>query len=264
MTYSYAWKSVFSPGKAFDFFSEPDPLPFNVKEQGFSQANAWWLSEISRLIYVKHTDETDIKCQTETRNSFLHTMGLEECWFHNGKHVQCAIIETLPGKHEKDFAILVFRGTQGKLSNWFFNFNALLSPWPAGGKVHKGFKLLLMEAWKEIEKQLDSIQKTVYYTGHSLGGALAVLASSLKKPEAVYTFGSPRVGDLDFVNSTQDIDIYRVFRSNDIVAYVPPFPGILHAGTPYNLTNHTTCNSRRSLFEAPLFLADHSPFNYTI
>ena len=263
MVYSYAWRSIFSPGKAVDFFPEKNPLPFEVKKAEFSRTNAWWLSELSRLIYVKGVNEIDNEQQTTARNYFLNKMGLEERWFYNGKYVQCAIVGT-SAHHENSFSVLVFRGTQGRFSNWFFNLSASLSPWPSGGEVHRGFKLILMDAWETIQHQLDLISEPLYYTGHSLGGALAVLAASLKKPEAVYTFGSPRMGNVDFIESTNDIGIYRVVTRRDIVAGVPPFPGIQHVGKPCYLTNAATFDSQRSWFEAPGFLADHSPLNYTV
>jgi predicted lipase len=164
----------------------------------------------------------------------------------------------------KSFSVLVFRGTQGRVSNWVFNFATALSPWPSGGYVHRGFKMLLMEAWDAIEHQLKHLSTPVYYTGHSLGGALAVLAASLRKPAAVYTFGSPRMGNSEFVNSTRGIDIYRVVNPRDIVACVPPIPSILHVGELHCLTNANTANSQRCWFEAPGFLADHSPANYSV
>lgn len=262
MAYTYAWKSILNPGKAVDFFSKSNRQSFETNNTEFSQDNAWLLSELSRLIYLKSPSETGMEDQTTTRNSFLSKIGLEERWFYNGKHLQCAIMGAVE-KQKRNFSILVFRGTQGRFSNWCFNLNTLLSQWPSGGKVHRGFKLILTQAWEEIQQQLDSISEPVYYTGHSLGGALAVLAASLKKPEAVYTFGSPRIGNLDFVNSTNDIRIYRVFTSNDIVAGVPPFPGIMHVGEPHTLTGSKEPYLERSLFEAPGFLADHSPLNYT-
>ena len=263
MAYSYAWNNIFNPGKAKDFFQVSTPPPFELDKTQFSRANAWWLSEFSRLIYLKGDDEADLIQQTRSRNLFLHKIGMEERWFYNGKYVQCVIIGTLPG-HGKPFSVLVFRGTQGRISNWFFNLNTTLSPWLSGGSVHKGFKLLLMDAWGEIEWQLNKLSEPVYYAGHSLGGALAVLAASLKKPEAVYTFGSPRIGNSDFVRTTKHLNIYRVVNPKDIVAGVISIPGIMHVGEAQYLTAPKITNSQRSWFEAPAFLADHSPSNYTV
>lgn len=263
MSYSYAWKDVFSPGTAKDFFETDHLRPFEVLASQFSRTNAWWLSELSRLIYVRGDNETDRDHQTACRNHFLHKVGLKERCFYNGKYVQCAVIGREPGSGQ-EFSVLVFRGTRGKISNWFFNLSATLSPWSAGGLVHKGFNLLFMEAWEEIETQLTSVSGPVYYTGHSLGGALAVLAASLRKPAAVYTFGSPRMGDGEFVQATEHLKIYRVVNPRDIVTVVPPIPGIEHVGEPHYLTCEKAVLSQRSWFEAPGFLADHSPSNYSI
>lgn len=263
MGYSYAWGTLFNPGKAVDFFPLCSSQVTVKKASGFNRANAWLFSELSRLIYVRGGNESNNELQTATRNRFLHKVGLNECWFYNGKHVQCAIIGTLP-EHKQPFTVLVFRGTQGTISNWLFNLSTALSDWPAGGQVHKGFKLLLMEAWEEIQFQLEKISGPLYYTGHSLGGALAVLTASLKRPEAVYTFGSPRIGNPEFVERTKPLHIYRVVNPRDIVAGIPPIHGMLHVGTPHWLANSKEYDSRRSWFEAPGFLADHSPSNYTV
>ncbi|MGB3209139.1 MAG: lipase family protein [Desulforhopalus sp.] len=263
MVYSYSWEAVLRPGRAVDFFTNNALRPFDVQSPGFSRSNGWWLSELSRLMYVTGGDELESGKQTSTRNHFLCKVGLKESWFYNGKHLQCAIIQTKAGHRGKRFSTLVFRGTQGGLSSWLFNLSTVLSPWPSGGRVHKGFKHLLMDAWQEIQPQLDHVPTPLYYTGHSLGGALAVLAASLKEPSAVYTFGSPRVGNLEFINATQHINIYRVVNPRDIVTNIHPLPGLLHVGEPHTPASPMSPDSERSWFEAPDFLADHSPANYT-
>ena len=75
-----------------------------------------------------------------------------------------------------------------------------------------------------------------YITGHSLGGAFATLAAmdvitnkkygmeNLNQKLHLYTFGSPRVGDLEFVNTVQSYipDMWRVVNNMDLVPHVPP------------------------------------------
>jgi hypothetical protein len=263
MVYSYAWKTLFNPGNAVDFFPLCSSQVTVKTASGFNRANAWLFSELSRLLYVRGDNVTSNELQTASRNRFLHKVGLDERWFYNGKHIQCAIIGTFP-EHKQPFSVLVFRGTQGTISNWLFNLTTVLSAWPAGGQVHKGFKLILTEAWNEILLHLEKISGPLYYTGHSLGGALAVLAASLKEPEAVYTFGSPRIGNSEFVRKTNHLNIFRVVNRRDIVAGIPPIPGILHVGKPHWLANSREFDSQRCWFEAPGFLADHSPSNYTV
>jgi hypothetical protein len=70
----------------------------------------------------------------------------------------------------------------------------------------------------------------VFVTGHSLGGALAVLAASVLLSEgrqqiaAVYTYGQPRVGDPEF-SAAFDAKLgaltFRYVNDLDIVPHVP-------------------------------------------
>ena len=262
MPYNYSWDAAFNPGKAQDFFQGNDLQPFKEEKCTFSSTNAWWLSEFSRLIYARGNLTAGDIGQTTVRNRFLHQVGFEECWFYNGRVVQCAIIRPLP-EQGKSYSILVFRGTRRGFSNWLFILNFFLSPWPAGGNVHNGFKRVLLQAWEEIEAQLNRFSGPIYYTGHSLGGALAVLAATLKKPNAVYSFGAPRMADTEFLQAARHLNIYRVVNSKDIVASVPPIPGVLHVGEPHLLADSKKVHGRRFWYDAPVFLADHSSSNYS-
>ena len=94
----------------------------------------------------------------------------------------------------------------------------------------------------------DAVKKypdyTFVFTGHSLGAALAthaaldaVLSSIIKRSQTVmYNYGSPRVGDQDFVDLvTSNIgEIARVTYSNDKVPHLPPLGrlgvGFRHVG----------------------------------
>jgi predicted lipase len=79
-------------------------------------------------------------------------------------------------------------------------------------------------------------------TGHSLGAALATLAAlDIKRRLAptnhidFYTFGSPRVGNVNFTNYLMeqfpDGKYDRVTHYNDMVAHVPPpIMGFNHGG----------------------------------
>jgi len=262
VTYSYAWETLLYPGRAEDFFPAENPPPLEGHRGKFNRSTAWWLSEMSRLIYVK-SGPIAPSIQTAARNRFLHRVKLEESWFYNGKHLQCAIVQTRSGNGSK-YAVLVFRGTQRGISNWLLNLSGVLSPWPGGGRVHRGFKKIFLESWPLIQAGLDQLQRPFFYTGHSLGGSLAVLAASLQKPEAVYTFGSPRIGDGAFCTAVRNLDIYRVVNPRDIVATMPFPPGMWHIGQTHRLNRSKDCKVHHSWFEAPGFLADHSPFNYTV
>ena len=289
MHFDNTWQALLNPGSSSHYFATNALKPFQVNDPGFSLINAWWLSELCRLIYKKDYNENEKWTGTTTRNEILNRVHLEEHRFFNSEKAQCAIIKSK--KETKDaFAVLVFRGTSGKLQNWIHNFNAFPSKWPCGGWVHKGFKKIFDEIWDDIHTSLLSIRRPIFYTGHSLGAAMATLATSLKPPRALYTFGSPRVGNAAFIHSLKDIRIYRVINSRDIVSSTPPSLitfKFFHAGEPYYL-NHKKyqyiradnfkeniddleeksiykrhVNSHKWFPSPPEFLADHAPINYT-
>lgn len=94
--------------------------------------------------------------------------------------------------------------------------------------MHTGFYNAYNEINIEIQSFLNSIQedenKPLFITGHSLGGALATVATKkLKYPKiaACYTFGSPRVGNEDWMEGIKT-PIYRVVNSADPVTMLPP------------------------------------------
>ena len=105
------------------------------------------------------------------------------------------------------------------------------------GRVHRGFKQEVDDLWPRIEKVLTTNTKAQWFTGHSLGGAMATicggrckLSSISTNPEEVHTFGSPRVGNKRYVNHTK-LNLYRWVNNNDIVTRVPPaWMGYRHTG----------------------------------
>jgi triacylglycerol lipase len=68
--------------------------------------------------------------------------------------------------------------------------------------VHRGFKKALDAIRKDHYARLESIRESgcsIWMAGHSLGAALATLAGDrYEKTRAVYTFGSPGMGNTVF------------------------------------------------------------------
>jgi predicted lipase len=107
------------------------------------------------------------------------------------------------------------------------------------GRVHAGFKLAYQGVAQDIEESVLQLKDLpLYITGHSLGAALATVATQTLEHNprireiiaACYTFGSPRVG-----NSEYDIEfkspIYRVVNTTDIVTVIPLLAmGYIHIG----------------------------------
>ena len=136
-------------------------------------------------------------------------------------------------KDMNDIHVLSFRGTEvTQKSDVLADLKAGKNLEACGGKVHVGFKGEINKVWPAITKSLANID-SLYVTGHSLGAAMATIAASRiqTKVRALITFGSPRVGDKEFVKSVA-VEHYRVQNNCDDVTKVPfRLMGFDHHGT---------------------------------
>ena len=163
----------------------------------------------------------------ESKNKFK-SFGFTIVEFFNIEGAQAYLLKDMNGIH-----VLSFRGTEvTQKSDVLADLKAGKNLEACGGKVHVGFKGEINKVWPEITKSLANID-SLYVTGHSLGAAMATIAASRiqTKVKALITFGSPRVGDKDFVKSVA-VDHYRVQNNCDDVTKVPfRLMGFDHHGT---------------------------------
>lgn len=121
--------------------------------------------------------------------------------------------------------IVVFRGTEPtEIKDILADLNAFqTSSFDKNGDVHLGFKNALDEIWTSLEDWVSFRRingRKLIICGHSLGGALATIASDRFNADECYTYGSPRVGDSKWVKNFS-VKHYRVVNNNDIVPKVP-------------------------------------------
>lgn len=173
--------------------------------------------------------------------------------------------------------IIVFRGTQ-RVEEWLYNFYARQRDYsnPVSGeyfgKIHKGFianyDSIIDPIPREIAKKLDP-SVPCYITGHSLGAALAVIASidlasnipALKPQIQLYTYAGSRVGNPTFgrIHTKHIPNHYRVINLADLVPLLPPLksPGgeYIHTGEEWSflsqsgdfLPNHVVDTYRKAI-----------------
>ena len=117
------------------------------------------------------------------------------------------------------------------------------------GRVHRGFLAYAALPLEFIRDRLcECPGKAVLFTGHSLGGAAAVLAAALLQSQirnrvlSVVTFGAPRVGDSDFAAiSHYLVPHHRWVHANDGVPWVPPMlRDYRHSGYLHYITQRGT------------------------
>lgn len=141
-------------------------------------------------------------------------------------HSACVVVAEGHGA-----TFVTFAGSDpGKPEDWVTDFDAM----PAPDSLHRGFKEAVETVWPTIRTAIanrTAPAQPLFFTGHSLGGALAILAASRAplepnvKEVAAYTFGSPRTGGEAFFDdySPRLGDFtFRFIHGTDIVPTVPP------------------------------------------
>jgi hypothetical protein len=138
-------------------------------------------------------------------------------------------------KQDSGVTILIFRGTNNRdnvltdLDFRPFKDGALTRHHKIDLYLHRGFRDAAMFLYKDIKKKYK-LERTVYLTGHSLGGAIAQIIGLWLDMEGrnvqIYTFGSPKVTTTFFGTKPPH---YRVVVDNDPIPFLPIYPYV-HSG----------------------------------
>ena len=202
-------------------------MPFEPQATSFSTANAQVLAQAAAVAY-----RDPAKCAKWAKVSGF-TGAFD---FFDNHDTQGFVAES------GDAIVIAFRGTQpDRAMDWFVDAGAVHRAWDhTAGKVHTGFYQALRAVWgvalatgEVLPRRLvNRGNRTVWITGHSLGGALAELCAAQAvfvsniPVQGVYTFGQPRVGNKDFAEAVGRRIGSRIFRfvnDRDIVPRVPLF-----------------------------------------
>lgn len=199
--------------------------------------------------------------------------------------VQCAVLR----EPNSSTVYIVFRGSEAR-ADWEtnfdfkqtqFEFRAIIQEeilgeqekiYPygesqSGALMHQGFTRAYLSVRTQLHDYFKSTTATqAIVTGHSLGGALAVLCAvdiqynfGDRVAVTTYTFGAPRVGNQGFVESfdRRVPNSYRFVYGMDIVTNVPrTWQGYRHVSTELRLGPRFSLNFLSRRFR------DHSIQNY--
>ena len=168
----------------------------------------------------------------ESAAQIVDDIGLRETLFFDRDGSQAYVFKT-----DTD-CVVACRGTEPHEWNDIkADVNAMTAVAETVGRVHRGFKKEVDDLWPRLEEALINNDKTLWFTGHSLGGAMATICAGRcflshiqAIPKELFTFGSPRVGNKRYVNHVK-LDHYRWVNNNDIVTRMPwAWMGYRHTG----------------------------------
>jgi triacylglycerol lipase len=216
-------------------------MPFNPKATNFSAANALLLAEASEVAYQTETDARTLMANRGLPNfAWIDLSGI-----FDDLHAFAA--------SNDQFAVVAFRGT-ADVKDWMTDlyatpvrFSWIFQGGPEAGDIHAGFGHALCDGWLKVTAAVRQMapqpavmdnssidaQRTLWITGHSLGGALAALTGAafsllpgdlIRPISGIYTFGQPRIGLHNFCANYDRLLTPRTFRvvnNRDLVPRVP-------------------------------------------
>ncbi len=143
-------------------------------------------------------------------------------------------------------ALVAFRGTL-TVWDWIDDIDAVPMPYfpdPGAGLVHMGFELVYEHVRRSVAALLTGGGcpgvKQLIVTGHSLGGALAVLGGYdfarnvlPRVPAELYTLAGPRTATPEFAGKFNALipACFRIVNFMDVVPQVPLPPVYEHVGS---------------------------------
>jgi triacylglycerol lipase len=178
------------------------------------------IKALNALIEIVGYDADEEKKKLEENVEFLN-LKLIKTFDTNG--TQAILLEN------DTYIFLGFRGTEAtSMKDIKSDLKATIKTCKSGGKIHTGFDEAYGQVAVEIQQFLNQDEfedKPLFITGHSLGGALATVAAKKLNHQGgiatCYTFGSPRVGNVDWATEIRT-PIYRIVNAVDPLTMLPP------------------------------------------
>mmetsp|Transcript_1220 Transcript_1220/g.1623 ORF Transcript_1220/g.1623 Transcript_1220/m.1623 type:complete len:413 (-) Transcript_1220:299-1537(-) len=191
---------------------------FESHALAFSPMNAYQLARCSELVYNPWNNVTSV----------LKRWGFKDRQFLTLNDTEAFVAAN------DDVVVVAFRGTSS-LNDALTDLNFFQKETERGG-VHDGFYDAIALVWDNVlaavEKYSGGVNgtKPIWVTGHSLGGALATIATARLRLDhdlpvhGLYTYGSPRVFSKKYArifNQDFAAQTFRFVHNLDIVPRVP-------------------------------------------
>lgn len=248
---------------------EREPITFHVREReetfNVNHLSSTMVLELQLELFnmsdVAYSIKSDKSSKVMKSMEYIQDLGyqIEHVYMHKSNHTLLLILGRL------DRIVIVFRGTTD-VEHWKTDMNlrmtsiekVLLSTgmnhpiqksrdW-RNAMTHKGFsdayKSVSEPILEKVSAMMNESPRPIYFTGHSLGGALASLCSvdiaiSLGTTDLfVCTIGSPKVGNYYFQRLYNEIvpAHWRIAMRSDIITTLPRM-GYHHVGKRVALTS---------------------------
>lgn len=212
-------------------------MPLKLVEDAYGDVrNAQFLAIASDLAYLP---------QDQGGPAFQEQLGLEAVLFSVGN---TQAFEA----HDDEHIVVAFRGTESPttidgLKDWFVTnaANFLILPEGrmgtdfaaagVGARFHQGFINAIADIWDPVFEKVQAERarndRPLWLTGHSLGGALALLAAWLFQRKFVpvhqiYTFGGPMIGNDHAAKAINLAYPNKIFRYVDLIDPIPKLPTV--------------------------------------
>ena len=206
------------------FFDErPDKdwhWSFEHAANGASAINAVALANLALLAYSGQKDVA----------RFLSGWGFDDIQFLSAGATEGFAARITDPKTKIASVFVSYRGTEpAMIVDWLSDVQYHQAPLQGmPGKVHGGFGRATAMVMSQTTQAINALSGSRhYFTGHSMGGALAVIAAAVLRQivTAVYTYGQPRAGDKTFSDAYDQAlgDVtFRYVDNFDIVPHLPP------------------------------------------
>eukprot|EP00344_Euplotes_crassus_P004949 CAMPEP_0196994956 /NCGR_PEP_ID=MMETSP1380-20130617/1170_1 /TAXON_ID=5936 /ORGANISM="Euplotes crassus, Strain CT5" /LENGTH=247 /DNA_ID=CAMNT_0042410473 /DNA_START=166 /DNA_END=906 /DNA_ORIENTATION=- len=172
------------------------------------------------------------------------SLGFKPIFVHDNGGIISPIFLVILEREHKNELVVSFSGTKGPSEL----IEEIINSLPKKYALHENddarvfaffydhyvndFKDLFFNKISELLSMEKYDDYKIVFTGHSLGGALALHAAAdgtlsnlyQNRNISIYTYGQPRVGNREFYNLFLEKidDYYRLVHHKDLVAHVPP------------------------------------------